>query len=123
MIERADTSLNVHVMYASADEAYARWVMTTLGNAGYRVQLEPAQVQPGRDFGSIIDRALTTSKRVLVLFSRHVVDTGQFSSGDWITGVLGRQRSVIPVRIDETDMLRYIGPFEALDLTELSDSE
>jgi hypothetical protein len=104
---------HVFVSYAHDDEAVVGMLASDLVSHGFDVWWD-RRLQPGTSFNVEIDRALRKASCVLVVWSRHSVDS------EWVQAEaeVGRScKTLLPIRIDSTP-LRV--PFQLLQTLDLS---
>jgi TIR domain len=104
---------HVFVSYAHDDEAVVGMIASDLVSHGFDVWWD-RRLQPGSSFNTEIDRALRSAGCVLVVWSRHSVDS------QWVQAEaeVGRSsKTVLPIRIDDTPVRV---PFQLLQTLDLS---
>lgn len=104
---------HVFVSYAHDDEAVVGMIASDLVSHGFDVWWD-RRLQPGTSFNVEIDRALRTASCVLVVWSRHSVDS-QWVQAEADVGC--SCKTLLPIRIDDTP-LRV--PFQLLQTLDLS---
>ena len=97
----------VFVSYAGPDKAWAEWVRYELKRAGFVVELDTAEWEPGDNFVTRMSEAIEKANIVLALFSSRYFDIGRFTSHEW-TAVLagtasgrGQQTRIIPCWVSD----------------------
>ena len=89
---------DIFISYAHEDRAFASMLAGSLERQGWTVWWDRNLVA-GERFGRVIEQALESARCVIVVWSRHAVDS------DWVQAEAheGNRRGVmVPVRIDDT---------------------
>jgi hypothetical protein len=109
---------------AEADQGWAEWISWQLEDAGYDVHIEAWDGLAGMNVAGRVDRAVTGSKRTIVVLTSDYAIKGRHEA-DWHTAWLadpqGTDRVLIPVRVEEFDppgLLQGIVPVDLVGLAE-----
>tara|TARA_R110002111_G_scaffold1157_1_gene8189 strand:+ start:53687 stop:54439 length:753 start_codon:yes stop_codon:yes gene_type:complete len=116
---------DIFVSYSSADKTTALQIAETLRNNRLRVWIDQWYIKPGDDIVLTIERALSRSRRQLILLSHSAV------ASDWVTLERNTQqfrnpsnqgRFVIPVRLDDCEIPNSLGRLSVIDFRTPSDA-
>lgn len=114
------------ISYNSSDKIWAEWIAWFLEENGSKVVIEAWDFRPGGNL--ILDRqdAIQKSDQIIIVLSRKYLDI-EISNPEW-TAIFtkdpkGKQRKVIPVRIEECEPTGFIGNIYYLDLVGLNESD
>lgn len=91
---------DIFLSYAKEDKDYARNIAQTLEKEGYDVWWD-VEIPIGETFDDVIEKAIVDTKCVVVLWSRHSIDS------EWVKveAAEGKKRNIlIPVRIDDVEI-------------------
>lgn len=93
---------DVFVSYSSLDKEAAQAICHILEQNEIRCWMAPRDIQPGSEYGDIIDDAIKNCTIVVVLFSETA------SNSQWVKGELNiafeEQKTIIPFRLDKTPL-------------------
>jgi TolB-like protein/Flp pilus assembly protein TadD len=99
--------------YARADRAWAEKLADALNEAGYTIWWD-ALIEGGVQFAASIRQALESADAVVVLWSRHSVES------DWVRdeAAVGRERhKLVPLSLDGTPPPLGFGQYQAINLS------
>ncbi len=118
--------LSIFVSFTQADEPWASWIAWTLEAAGHRVTFQPWDFRPGGNFVLAMDRAAKeTDRTVLVLSPRSLA--APYVQAEWAAAFrsdpTGRERRLVPVRVEECSPDGLLGPIGWIDLVGRVESE
>jgi hypothetical protein len=120
---RADgTRWDFYVSVAEADLRWGGWITSQLESADYLVRFDPWDTQAGDDTIQALDSGGQLSQRTVIVWSKDSVDDNDVTNA-WHTAFnadrLGKNRALIPVRVDNSrprGLLGNIKPIELLGL-------
>jgi tetratricopeptide (TPR) repeat protein len=118
-VSEAEASHNIFLSYAHEDEEPARVLAEALRREGYSVWWDRIIV-PGQNYQNEIQRAINKSVCVIVLWSRHSVDS------DWVkeeASFARTQHKLIPVAIDDAQIPIPYGLIQTVSLSGWDGSE
>ncbi len=91
---------DVFISYSSKNKAAADATCHILENNSIKCWMAPRDIPAGSEYGDLIDKAIKTSKVVVVVFSQTAAES------QWVKGELNiafeEQKVIIPYRIDQT---------------------
>jgi hypothetical protein len=94
------------ISYSDADKNWAVWIAWTLESAGYSVILPSRDFTPGGSFVMQMHKAITQSKRTIVILSAAYVAT-PFAETEWAAAFAndptGKGWTLLPVRIEPVE--------------------
>ena len=97
--------IDFFVSHAGADRAWAEWVAWQLAEAGYAVELDVWDWEPGRNFVTAMSDALDRADRVVALFSAAYFDRSRYTTEEWSASMVhlpgAGQGRLVPVRVEE----------------------
>jgi TIR domain len=99
--------MEVFVSYSSADKRTADVMVATLERAGLRCWYAPRDITPGVEYGDAILAALRASRVVVVIVSRHSIESQQVLRE--IERAVHYRLALLPFRIED---IRMEGAFE-----------
>ena len=103
---------DIFISYARADRDRVRVLADALARRGHTAWWDP-EIPPGEPFDKVIARALGGAKAVIVVWSRHSVDS------DWVLAEADegkKRRILVPVLIERTDIPLGFRRTQAADL-------
>jgi hypothetical protein len=114
---------SIFVSYTQADRVWAEWIAWTLEDAGYPVKIQAWDFRPGSNFVVEMDLAARESDRTVVVLSSHFLQSG-FTQPEWTAAFArdpkGREKRVVPVRIDDCTPDGLLRQIVWIDLVGLS---
>ncbi|MCP3962502.1 MAG: toll/interleukin-1 receptor domain-containing protein, partial [bacterium] len=116
----------VFISYTSADRDWAEWIAWTLDASSYSVTFQDWDIRPGQNFIIAMQEASAAARHtVLVLSPSSLVS--DFVKVEWSAAVAkdptGKQRRLIPVRVEECEPEGILGPIVYADLVGLGEEE
>lgn len=115
-------TLDFFVSYTSADSDWAEWIAWQLEAAGYSVVIQKWDFKPGSNFVFEMDRASKVAMRTLVVLSPSFI-ASQFTQPEWNAAFAkdptGRNRNVVPVLIEPTELDGLLSQIVHVDLVGL----
>ena len=98
----ANNPTDFFISYTGCDENEAKWIAGTLEKNNYKVVVQAWDFRPGNDFLFEMQKALTTSKKIILVLSQEYFDS-EYCTAEWLsafkTDPTGKERRLIPVRI------------------------
>ena len=123
MADFPDNDVDFFVSYNGHDEQWAEWIAWQLENAGFSVLLQAWDFRPGSNFVVEMNKATQRAKRTIVVLSPHFLASG-FTQPEWAAAFAkdptGSNRVVVPVLVEETDVVGLLGPIVHIDLVGLA---
>ncbi|NRQ38613.1 TIR domain-containing protein [Nonomuraea sp. NN258] len=108
------------ISHADADVQWAEWLAFELESAGYGVILKAWDFRPGDDLLDKIDEALSTSRHTLhILSAENDAEVAARTAAARYQGLQGKERALIPVRVNEANVSAAIGTLMSIDLSGL----
>lgn len=98
----------VFISYCREDKAVAEAVVARLESAGINCWIAPRNVRPGENWGGAIIKAITGSRVMVLIFSRHTNNSPHVMNE--IERAVSRRVTIIPFRLEE------VKPSEDLEL-------
>jgi tetratricopeptide (TPR) repeat protein len=117
-------SRDFFVTHDLADQDWAEWIAAELEAAGYTTILPGRDFRPGEDLQAKTNEALAGSRHTL-----GVVSAASLGSEAWTwtaayhQGQLGKQRSLIPIRVQDGDPPPLLAPIIAIELVGVVEEE
>ena len=111
--QRTDGEDYVFVSYARADEKSAKAVIDLLDRAGFRVWWD-GLIPGGERFGTLISKALEGARAVVVLWSRHAIDSAWVQ--DEASWARDRHR-LVPLSLDGSEPPLGFRQFQCIDIS------
>lgn len=111
----------VFLCHASEDKRYAKFLYDKLREAGLRPWLDKEDLKPGDHWRQVIEEVIESADYFLVLNSKNLVEKDIAFVNREINGALERRKEfrnrlfIIPVRIDDSPLLRELNDFQALN--------
>ena len=113
------------VHHSAQDTAWAEWITWVLEAEGYEVRMEGRDIRPGQNRLSERNRLLVHCRHTIaVLSATYLADTAnsqQVLSAALHQNAKGKDRALIPVRIDECEAGALLGPMVPIDLVGLEE--
>jgi tetratricopeptide (TPR) repeat protein len=113
--------IDFFVSHAPADQAWAEWIAGQLEAAGYTVRLA-GEVRPGENIIEKTNEVMRTSRHTLGVVSpayltsqAWTLSAGQYQSEQ------GKDRALIPVQVEHSDLPPLLAPIKRIDLVELDE--
>ena len=111
--------------YTRSDERWAEWIAFVLEEAGYKVQLQAWDFQPGANFVLEMHKAAAGSDRTLIVLSPEFL-TSQFTPPEWAAAFAqdptGAKRKLVPVRVLPCEPPGLLESIVYVDLVGLDES-
>ena len=110
---------NFFISYAGQDKPWAEWIAAQLDAAGYTVFLQAWDVRPGSNIVVEIDHAIKQTDCTLLVLSAAFLTSGSTFSAwaaDFHQDSTGRERRLLPVRIEPCEPTGLLAQIEYLDL-------
>ena len=112
------------VSYTGADTAWAEWIAWVLTEAGYSVHIQAWDFVPGSNWVALMQEG-TQAERTLVVLSQAFLSGSAYGAAEWQAAFArdpqGRERRLIPVRIEPCErpgLLKAITGFDLFGLDE-----
>jgi hypothetical protein len=107
------------VSYAQPDKRWAEWIAWTLEGAGFTVILPSRDFTPGGSFLVQMQRAISESKRMVLVLSPAYVES-QFVQSEWSAAFAsdptGKGRTLVPVRVEPVEASGLLAALVYVDL-------
>lgn len=114
------------VSYNSADREWAEWIGWTLEEAGYSVAIQAWDFRPGGNFVLEMQRQATGTARTIAVVSEAYLNA-EFTQPEWAAAFKrdpqGRERTLIPVRVEACRPTGLLGPMIYVDLVGLGEAD
>jgi tetratricopeptide (TPR) repeat protein len=115
------------ISYNKSDRAWAEWIAWQLEENGSAVVLQQWEFRPGANFVLEMQRAVAEAKRVISVISPDYVNA-LYSRPEWASAFgqessIYERRTLLPVRVRESDLPDFLVPLLYIDLVGLSESE
>jgi len=117
--------LDLFVSYTAQDREWAEWIAKQLHDAGYEVALQAWHIKPGDDFIRKMHEFVQRSRATVLVLSAATLESPwvwREVSATIAKDPSGRDRSLIPVRIENCDPKGLLGPLVFADLFGLDKS-
>jgi len=114
------------ISYARRDRQWAEWIAWSLEAAGYRVLIQAWDMVPGTNWVLSVEEGVRLSERTIAVMSK------AYLKSDWTQveaqvalrrDPLGRERRLLPVRIEECRVEGLLGLIVRIDLFGRSESD
>jgi len=107
------------ISYNHRDREWAEWIAWELEKSGYTVGIQAWDFGAGSNFVVEMDKALRDAQRVIAVLSPNYLESG-FTASEWATPFAndpkGRDRKLIPIRVQEVDVDGLLGQIVYIDL-------
>ena len=117
--------IDFFISYAHSDERWGVWVASQLRAAGYSVKLMSWSFRPGCNFALEMHAAIGEARHVVALLSPDYL-ASEYCAAEWAAGFstdpTGRDRRVIPVRVQSCTPTGLLGPIVFIDLVGLDET-
>jgi hypothetical protein len=101
------------ISYTRTDRGWAEWIAWTLEAQGYSTIIQAWDFRPGANFVLEMERATAEAQKTLVVLSQDYLNAA-FTQSEWAAAFardpLGRNRSLIPIRVKECKPEGLLGP-------------
>ena len=120
--------IDFFVSYTGTDESWAEWIAWELKESGFQVRLQKWHFEPGSDFMSEINEAVTKAHRTIAVLSPAYLKSA-FCRAEWqsifTTDVDGRGRRLVPVCVEKCSQkeLALLRSRVYIDLTKCENDE
>ncbi|GHO98815.1 tetratricopeptide repeat protein [Reticulibacter mediterranei] len=122
--ERVDFFISYHS--TGKDQAWAEWMAWQLEQAGYRVHFQGWDVRPGSNIVKVMDDATKHAERTLLVLSAASLASDEMVA-QWAVAFrrdpAGKERRVLPVRIDACEITGLLGSLAFIDLVDLEEQQ
>ncbi|WP_261553558.1 toll/interleukin-1 receptor domain-containing protein [Frankia tisae] len=121
-----DPRWDFFISYDLADSEWADWVAWTLEAAGYRILLEHWDLVAGANRHVFLQEGIADSARTLAIVSQRYLRSvygGTQWRAAWAADLLGADRKLIPIRIDDCDPPEPLRSVVAINLVGLSGTD
>jgi TolB-like protein/Flp pilus assembly protein TadD len=95
---RASSSCDAFISYASTDAAVANSIVESLEAQGLKCWMAPRDVKPGAQYADAIVRAINEAKALILVMSRSAVDSAHVARE--VERAASKRKPIIPFRID-----------------------
>jgi len=107
------------VSYTRGDQVWAEWIAWQLEDAGYRVAVQVWDFLAGTNFVHEMHQAAMSATRTLAVVSPAYL-TSAFSEAQWraawMSDPSGRERRLLPVRVEDCPLPGLLGQLISIDL-------
>jgi hypothetical protein len=114
------------ISYSGSDNAWADWIAWELEATGLEVLLQRWDFAPGSNFVHEMQRAIVDCRRLVLILSRASL-TSRFVEAEWsaffAADPTGKDRKIIPVRIDDCSPPGLLAQINYIDLGGTSEEE
>lgn len=114
------------ISFNSRDRAWAEWIAWVLEEAGYSVVFQPWDFRPGSNFVLEMQSAATDTARTIAVLSNDYLGA-DFPQPEWAAAFAqdpkGKERKLIPFRINDCTPPGLLGPTVYVDLHNLSEDD
>jgi hypothetical protein len=111
------------ISYTKADKAWAEWIAWTLEEAGYSVIIQAWDFRAGGNFVLYMQRAASEVQKTIAVLSEGYLQSG-FTASEWAAAFTqdpeGKERKLIPIRVDKCNLTGMLAPIIYVDLVGLS---
>ncbi|GHO90763.1 hypothetical protein KSF_008110 [Reticulibacter mediterranei] len=108
------------------DQAWVEWMAWELEQAGYRVHFQGWDVRPGSNLVKAMDEATKRAKRTVAVLSQ-ASQASEEMLAQWAAAFgrdpAGKERRVLPVRIDPCEIGGLLGSLVCIDLVGLEEQQ
>jgi hypothetical protein len=113
------------ISYAGPDQAWAEWIAATLEAEGYQTHLAAWDVRPGENVVLAQDEATKRAERTLVVLSEAYLTHSTVVEWTVAFGrdLAGKDRRVLPVRIDHCEVTGLLSQLSRIDLVGQDEQE
>lgn len=112
---------NFFISYTAVDRAWAEWIAMQLENAGYTIIIQAWDIVPGTNFIAEMDEASKFAERTILVLSSAYLKS-DYAFAEWAVAFRadpkGKQRKVLPVRIERCAIEGLLGPIGYIDLVD-----
>lgn len=110
------------VSYTGVDEAWARWIVWVLEDAGYTTFSQLLDIDPARNFAIAMDAATRSARHTIAVLSRKYQQSA-FAASEWTVAFAadpaGARQKLIPVRVEKFQPEGLFRPIVYIDLVGL----
>jgi TIR domain len=117
---------NFFISYTRANRQWAEWIAMELENADYTTIIQAWDILPGANFIAEMDEASKRAERTIPVLSTAYLKS-DYAFAEWAVAFRndpkGKQRKVLPVRIEECVVEGLLGPIVYIDLVDVLTDE
>lgn len=113
------------VSYTQADRAWAEWIAWQLEEAGYRVLVQAWDFVPGSNWVVSMQDGVRDSERTIAVLSKAYLGSvygGAEWQAAWAADPAGRDRKLLPVRVEDCSRPGLLAGVTGFDLFGLDDA-
>jgi tetratricopeptide (TPR) repeat protein len=113
------------VSYTQADRAWAEWIAEELERAGYRVLLQAWDAVPGTNWVEMMQAGVRDAARMIAVLSEAYLESAYANAewqATWATDPDGRERKLLPVRVEDCDRPGLLAGVVSFDLFGLDEA-
>lgn len=114
------------ISYTEVDRQWAEWIAHTLEAAGFTTIIQAWDFRPGHNFALEMKSAAAAAKRTLVVLSPAYLRS-KYAASEWAAAFAkdpdGKDRGVIPVRVQPCEVEGLQRPIIYIDLIGLSEGD
>jgi tetratricopeptide (TPR) repeat protein len=112
------------ISYNKADKHWAEWIAWILEESGYSVVIQAWDFRPGGNFVLEMQQAASETDKTIAILSQDYLDT-EYTQPEWAAAFTrdprGKNRSLIPVRVDDCTLEGLHSSLINIDLVGLSE--
>lgn len=118
-IEGGGVGWDFFVSHTQADQAWAEWIAWILEEDGHRVLVQAWDFVPGSNWTQGMQDGVIQSARTIAVLSHSYLQS-MFGTAEWQTtwsqDPAGRQRKLLPVRVEDCERPGFLGTVVGIDL-------
>ncbi len=112
------------ISYTGENRTWAKWIAFELEAAHYTTIIQSWDIRPGANFVAEMDEAARRADRTIPVLSSAYLKS-DYAFAEWAAAFrhdpLGKQRKVLPVRIERCQVEGLLGPIVYIDLVDLDE--
>lgn len=124
--EAANGRKDFFISYTSTDRSWAEWIAWHLEEAHYSVIIQAWDFRPGSNFIAEMDKATRLAERTIAVLSPKYFES-DYTFVEWAAALrsdpTGKQRSLLPIRVQPCDVEGLLGPVVYIDLVGLPEQD
>ncbi|MCD8050509.1 MAG: toll/interleukin-1 receptor domain-containing protein [Clostridiales bacterium] len=121
-----DEKRDFFISYNHNDEEWAKWIAGTLEEHGYTTTIQAWDFQPGNNFVLKMQEAAVTCSKTILVLSQNYLDSA-YCKTEWSAAIgrdpTGKERTLIPVRIEPISPPGLLAQIVYIDLCDRSEEE
>ncbi len=112
------------ISYTGADRQWAEWIALELEEAGYHTIIQAWDFRPGSNFLAEMDNAAKVADRTIAVLSPKYFESN-YTFIEWAAALRsdpkGKQRKLLPIRVQHCDVEGLLGPVVSINLVGLDE--